>query len=260
MKNIKTGVIGLGLIGGSIFKGLLKLGYNVIGISKSQKGDRIFKDYSYLKDCGLVFVCSKMQDTLNVLDKLENVLGTKTIVCDVSSVKSFVLGKKYSYNFIPSHPMAGTEFSGFEASFPELFDGAKWVISKHNKTLEKIITDLGAKPLIVKPKEHDRAAALISHMPMLLANALFDCVSGDDIALRLASSGFRDMTRLSMTNSDLALDMIKYNEKNINKAIKKFTKSLNNLQKMSESEKIKLLKKNAQVRSKMYKDGKNQID
>ena len=62
-----------------------------------------------------------MSETLGVLDELENIVSRDCIVADVSSLKRFVNKKKYSFNFIGSHPMAGTEFSGFEASFAELF-------------------------------------------------------------------------------------------------------------------------------------------
>ena len=109
----KIGVIGLGLIGGSIFKELINLGYDVIGISNSQNGSNISKDYDKLKDCNIIFVCSAMNKTPEILDKLENIIPSNTIVTDVCSLKQFVTEKKHPYVFIPSHPMAGTEHKGF---------------------------------------------------------------------------------------------------------------------------------------------------
>ena len=94
---MKIGVIGLGLIGGSIFKDLLKLNYDVIAVSNSQNGEKIFKDYSVLKDCALVFVCSPMNKTLEILDKLESILPSETVVTDVCSLKSFVCKKRAGY-------------------------------------------------------------------------------------------------------------------------------------------------------------------
>ena len=82
---MKIGVVGLGLIGGSVFKDLTALGYDVVGISQSQTGTNIYKDYVILKDCDLVFVCSPMNKTLDVLDKLEDVLLPETTVTDVCS-------------------------------------------------------------------------------------------------------------------------------------------------------------------------------
>ena len=132
----KIGVVGLGLIGGSIFKDLQKSGYDVIGISKSQGGkvEDIYSDYSYLKDRELVFVCKEMNKTLAILDELENYLSEDTVVCDVCSLKEFVTKKEYKYNFIPTHPMAGTEFSGWSAAKEGLFKGAKWVITSDKES------------------------------------------------------------------------------------------------------------------------------
>lgn len=68
---MKIGVVGLGLIGGSIFKDLKKLNYNVIAVSNSQCGEGIYKNYEVLKTCDFVFVCSAMNKTLEILDKLD---------------------------------------------------------------------------------------------------------------------------------------------------------------------------------------------
>ena len=124
---MKIGIIGLGLIGGSLFKELREF-YDVVAVSHSQNGDRIFKSYEVLKDRDIVFVCTAMNKTLKVLDELENILKPETIVTDVCSLKQFVCNKQRPYNFVPSHPMAGTEHKGFESSFKGLFKGAKWVI------------------------------------------------------------------------------------------------------------------------------------
>ena len=102
-ENMKIGVIGLGLIGGSIFKDLIRLNYDVVAVSKSQNGKNIYKTYDVLKDRDLVFVCSPMNKTLVVLDELENFLPNTTVVTDVCSLKRFVSKKQYLYNFIPSN-------------------------------------------------------------------------------------------------------------------------------------------------------------
>ena len=172
----KIGVVGLGLIGGSIFKDLSLAGYELVGISNSQSGiENVYSDYKYLQGCEIVFVCKEMNKTLEVLDMLENYLAPETVVTDVCSLKEFVSKKEYKYNFIPSHPMAGTEFSGWSASKEGLFKGAKWVITseKCSDLLEGLIKEMGAKIVKTTPKEHDEAVALISHMPMVVAQALY---------------------------------------------------------------------------------------
>lgn len=251
---MKIGVIGLGLIGGSIYKGLLEAGYDVIGVSKSQSGVRIYKSYDVLKDCDVVFVCSAMNKTLAVLDELENFLSIDTLVTDVCSLKEFVCKKARPYNFIPSHPMAGTEHQGYENSFPELFKGAKWAVTPFDGTTDitillEIILKLGASPIITTPEKHDEAAALISHMPLVIAQALFMAASENPLAMDLASSGFRDMTRLAMSNTEMAEDMVLMNSNNIQNAILKLYKSVGDLISYDYTQKIEKIK---EKRSKMF--------
>ena len=232
------GVVGLGLIGGSIFKSLTSLGYDVCAVSNSMQGilPNISADYNSLKDCKVVFVCSAMNKALDVLDTLEHVVSSDTIVTDVCSLKTFVCEKERPYVFIPSHPMAGTELRGFENSFDGLFKGAKWVLTpcfpvkkEDREFLEKIITDMGAKIVTTTPKDHDAAVALISHMPMVLSQALFLAASENDLAMEIAASGFRDMTRLAMSNEEMACDMVSMNADNIQNAILKLYKSMGDL-------------------------------
>ena len=232
---MKIGVIGLGLIGGSIFKAL-KDKYEVIGVSTSVEGKNISKDYDSLKDCKLIFVCTPMNITLEILNKLETILPASAIVTDVCSLKEFVSKKRYSYKFIPSHPMAGTENSGWKNSFAELFQGAKWVITplegkilEEQSILEQVIESIGAKIVITTPKEHDEAVALISHMPMILAQALCENIKNNKLAQELASSGFRDTTRLALSNTQMATDMVSLNRENILNTLSLTQKSLDNL-------------------------------
>ncbi len=260
---MKIGIIGLGLIGGSLFKDLKKK-YDVIAVSKSQNGENIYKSYDVLKDRDLVFVCTPMNKTLSVLDELENILSPETVVTDVCSLKKFVCQKQRPYKFIPSHPMAGTEHKGFENSFEGLFKGASWVVIKDfsplplrertlpNKRLIivcerefvneqseftnsgeglllEVINYLGAKPIFTTAEKHDEAVALISHMPMVIAQALMLCAKDNPLALEIASSGFRDMTRLALSNEEMACDMVSMNAKNIEQAILKLYKAVGEL-------------------------------
>ena len=246
---MKIGVIGLGLIGGSIFKDLIKINYDVVAVSNSQTGEKIYKDYAVLQDCDLIFVCSAMNKTLAILDKLEEILPQTATVTDVCSLKSFVSKKKRPYKFIPSHPMAGTEHKGFEHSFEGLFKGAKWVITPvfgMSEILEKIIKELGATPVITTPDKHDEAVALISHMPMLIAQAIFKTAQDNDLAMQIASSGFRDMTRLAMSNPEMANDMIHMNADNIQTSILKLYKSIGDLTVSNYQEQINEIKSKRQ--------------
>ena len=234
---MKIGVIGLGLIGGSIFKALKGIAkYDVLGVSSSVNEEGVSNDYNTLKECDLVFVCSPMNVTLDVLRKLDTILNESTIVTDVSSLKTFVSKERYNFKFIPSHPMAGTEHSGWENSFPELFEGAKWAITPLNNEflaeqnqLEEVIKCLGAEPIITTPEEHDKAVALISHFPLIVAQVLCKSIKDNSLAQALAASGFRDTTRLALSNLEMANDMLNMNIANINQAYKDFQNSFEEL-------------------------------
>lgn len=232
---MKIGIIGLGLIGGSIFKALQNK-YELVAVSSSVQGENISKDYEILKGADLIFVCTPMNAILSVLDKLENILPETAIVTDVCSLKGFVSKKKYTYKFIPSHPMAGTENSGWESSFAELFEGAKWVITpiegalkEDLALLETVINSLGAKVVITTPEEHDKAVALISHMPMVVAQALCENIKDNKLAQELVASGFRDTTRLALSNLEMAKDMVEMNYENISKSLESLQLNLKSL-------------------------------
>ena len=253
---MKIGVIGLGLIGGSIFKALKNKGkYEVVGVSSSVKEDDVTTDYNTLIDCDLIFVCSPMNATINVLDKLDKILNSNIIVTDVCSLKKFVTEKKYNFKFIPSHPMAGTEHKGWENSFPELFNGAKWAITPINgeilpeqEALEEIIKELGAEPIITTPEEHDKAVALISHLPLVIAQVLCENIKDNPLAQALVASGFRDTTRLALSNEEMATDMVSMNYENILSSLSSMVdyaqNLLNNGEYQTEAKRIKEFRKN----------------
>ena len=263
-KRLKIGILGLGLIGGSILKALHDLNkYSLYAVSKSSSDkakeycEVSSSDINILSDCNVVFVCSRMDVAQRDLNSLNGVVRNDTIVTDVCSIKGF-LKSDYKYNYIPSHPMAGTEFSGSKNSFAELFAGAKWVMMKENETLRNLIIEMGAKPLIMSANVHDASAAEISHLPMLLSMALFNFAK--DESKKIASSGFRDTTRLAMTNADLAADMLKFNRENIISSYKKFAMEFERLLGLNEEEFKKEVAIIAQKRANMYdENGKNKF-
>ena len=269
---MKIGIVSLGLIGGSLFKCLAETEHEIYAVTRNKETIEKAKQYSpfisndinTLRVCDVIFVASPINKTLEILDTLENIVDSKAIVLDCASVKEFVMKKKRPYKFIGSHPMAGTENNGFDASFKELFNGAKWVLTpdeniKEEDILkaEKIIMLTGAEIIIADAKEHDMAVALISHMPMLISQALFQNARDNKLALKLASSGFRDMTRLAMSNPVMANDMLEYNAENINKSLEMLHNSINFLKNTKYFEKcadIQIERKN------MYsKEGKNLV-
>jgi len=228
----KIAVIGIGLIGGSILKGLKELNYKLIGVARRQETidkaleERIISqgstDISIVKDADVIFICAPINMTVSMIQEVSKIAKPEALITDVASIKgavmNFVNANPEPINFIGGHPMAGTENKGIEASFSGLFEGAKWVLtpskwskSEETELLQNIIKQLGAETIVADPQEHDKAVALISHMPLFLSQSLFSLVknhSGGDLAIRLAASGFRDMTRLAATNPELTKDML----------------------------------------------------
>src|SRR5574344_595587 len=262
---VKIGVVGLGLIGGSILKGLSEFDVDVVAVTRTsetlEKAKGLASETSLsieaLEGCDIVFVATPMNQTEAVLDELEYILDEKTLVCDVCSLKRFLQGKNRLYKYVSTHPMAGSEHKGFDFSDGNLFRGSKWVITPNNcniSVLLKVIKTLGAEPVLATAERHDEVVALISHMPMVLSQALFKTAKDDELAMKLASSGFRDMTRLAMTNEEMASDMVNLNSDNIQKAILALYTHLGDLLKDDYRQKISEIK---YAREKMYQDGKN---
>ena len=269
--NLKIGIVSLGLIGGSIFKALRKYYPDILCVSKNKETVELIKktgsnashDLNDLKDRDIVFVCSPMRNVLEILDKLETIVSQKTIVADVSSLKAFVCVKERPYIFIPTHPMAGKETSGFNESEETLFKSAKWILTPLENTLEKDINSLkeviektGADVVFSTPQSHDNAVALISHMPLVLSQALIKSVEKNELAMKLASSGFRDMTRLALSNTIMAQDMVEMNFQNIKQALDLVIENGNKLINNYNNSSIEEIKN---VRNQIYSDKRENI-
>jgi len=286
-KDLIIAVIGLGLIGGSILKKLYGIGYKLIGVSRSHETvDKAFKqgliyqgstDINIIKDADIVFICTPINKTIPILVDVMNTVKSEAIITDAASLKGFILDfvntSHDPINFIGGHPMAGTENKGIDASFPDLFEGAKWVLTpskwtneKDLEVLKELIERLGAQPVIADPDEHDKAVALISHMPLFLSQTLFSLVKNysdreiGELAVKLASSGFRDMTRLVATNPELATDMLIENRTNVLETFRELIKEASGLEKLLVEEEgfSENSEKLAEQRKKMYSpEGKN---
>jgi len=141
---------------------------------------------------------------------------------DVTSVKSAVLEEVQSFGllerFVGGHPMAGTAHSGWSAGNPRLFVGAPWVISVDDHVDAAVWTmvmdlalDCGAVVVPARSDEHDAAAATISHLPHLLAEALAVTAGEVPLAFALAAGSFRDGTRVAATAPNLVRAMCEAN-------------------------------------------------
>jgi len=157
--------------------------------------------------------------------------------------------------------MAGTENTGFENSCSDLFNNAKWVIIREDNEENDVnkvadfIKILGASPIFCNADEHDVAVALISHMPLLISQAIYLTAGNNELAKQLASSGFRDMTRLALSSPQMASDMLNFNGKYIKNALAVLGQ---NVEKLLDNDYFEYCEKIREERKKMYDiNGKN---
>ena len=256
-KNIA--IIGLGLIGGSLAKALKLKGYKVTGISKSKatinlakKQKAINAGYTKLSskvlaDADVVFICTPLNLIPSYIKKLSKLPFRKDVVItDVGSTKAKICKAAFchlpltTYHcFIGGHPMAGTEQKGFKCADKNLFNNCAWILTPAGKnkkinTLQKIIKQVGAKPIFANPQIHDEAVALVSHFPLLVSIALCSMVKNvkdkklRQLAMELASSGFRDTTRIAGGNIELSLSLLNQNSHEIKKLLPRYIKELKN--------------------------------
>jgi prephenate dehydrogenase len=273
----KIAVIGVGLLGGSILlasrsKKLAKIyaGWDinqkdVLKASQQLKFSTGSLE-SVVKDADLVVLCTPVEVMKQITQKLIPFLNKKTIVTDVGSVKSLVDKKvspvlKGKALWVPSHPMAGSEKSGWKYSVETLFLNAAIILtpkkserkSLHVLKVESFWKKLGGRTYFLDPKEHDHHIALVSHLPHLVAYNLVNVV--DKRTIQLAGKGFKDTTRVAQSSACLWEGILVNNREETLKALGKLEKSLKEsrlLLKNKNSKKLlAFLKKNQLKRKKI---------
>ena len=252
------GVVGLGLIGGSLGLDLRQRGHRVVGVAHRQSTveralqrglvDEASSDLSCLKDCGLVLLALPLNQLVEPNAALLQALPPQALVLDAGSVKQPVLAawQHQVPRFVGCHPMAGTAEAGVEAGVAGLFQGRPWVITP---TGQESATDLemaralgrelGSTVLECDPADHDRAVAFISHMPVLVSAALLQSAAAAEpqgLLQALASSGFADTTRIGGGNPELGSLMARCNREAVQQALGAYGKALQRLAEQVESE------------------------
>lgn len=229
----KIAVAGLGLIGGSLARRLVRHGRFVVAWNHT---DRPFEAaraegircVETLEDLAkgkpdVLILATPLRAMPEMLGRLAPVLTRGTTLTDVGSVKGLVRQQVQEAGladrYVGAHPMAGSEFSGYEASDPNLLEGALWALTVDEYTdygrfltvADTVTQGLGNRLIVLDDQTHDRAAALISHMPHVVATALANLlVDSDDrnVAAALAAGSWRDMTRVALTDPDRTEAMV----------------------------------------------------
>ena len=250
-----VGIVGLGLIGGSLGLDLRDLGWSVQGLVHRtataeralERGlvDAVSTDPACLSSCDLVILSLPIPALLAPESTLLEAIPESAVVTDVGSVKQPVLEVWRSLHprFVASHPMAGTASAGVEAGQAGLFRGRPWIATPEAGTdptavevVRTLAHDLGSQWHTASAEQHDQAVALISHMPVLVSAALLR-TAGDErdpeirqLAQSLASSGFADSTRIGGGNPDLGVAMASSNSAAVLKALAAYRWSLEQLE------------------------------
>jgi len=251
-----VGIVGLGLIGGSIALDLRRQGVVVHGVAHRQQSaeralqrglvDRVATDPSVLAGCGLVVLALPLDQLLAPDPALVAALPPAAVITDVGSVKAPVLERWQPLHarFVASHPMAGTASAGVEAGLTGLFAGCPWVLTpaagsepQALAAVDALAVALGARCISCDAAEHDQAVALISHLPVLVSAALLHAAdrgaaaagAGPQLAQlvrSLASTGFADTTRVGGGNPQLGLLMARSNQQAVAAALQTYSQCL----------------------------------
>ena len=266
----KVLIIGCGLIGSSILRSihnkklskktfvLEKSKSNISKIKKIKSNCKFIKSInSEISDVDLVIICTPMNQYKKIIEKLNKSLKVSCLITDVGStkqniikLKNKILNKKF--NWISSHPIAGSEVSGPEYGNKNLFLN-KWCViikekkqnSKKTNLLKKFWKKIGSKVVLMNPVNHDKIFSITSHLPHLIAYNLIKTAQDSQKIQRkkliqYSAGGLRDFSRIAASNEVMWRDIF-FNNDNIIKAINLFTKNLNSFKKIIQNKNNKKL-------------------
>ena len=250
-KNIQFLIIGLGLIGGSVAKRLSKNGFEVLAIEKNKshlnyaKKSKIIVSNSEKIDSAkklFVIVALPPKTLLSNFDKYLDFFHKADFITDCTSVKGSLLKEvrknKLESKFILSHPIAGSEKSGFLNSDEDLFRDKISIISKHkglaNSTLQKcqeLWFELGSKTHNLDLKLHDKIFSLTSHLPHVVAFSLISLFSKRKTSeyKKFIGGGLKDFTRIAESDPTMWENIFSLNKNNLLKDISEIEKEINKI-------------------------------
>jgi len=285
----KVCIIGCGLIGSSIARGIKKnkLATKVVSSNRSNSTNKkvirlkIVDEASsntkkIVKGSDLIIIASPLSSYKNIILKIKGSLNNGAILTDVGSVKKnaiYLIEKNIPNNvsWISSHPIAGTEESGPESGFSELFKN-KWCIltpskkskNKDIKLLKNFWKKLGSVVDVMDAKKHDYVLSITSHMPHLIAynianTALTIKKKKDHNIVKYSAGGLRDFTRIAASNPIMWRDIFIQNRENTSKMIDKFIENLRDLKKAiknkNEKKLVKIFTKTKKIRKQIIASG-----
>jgi len=287
----KVCIIGCGLIGSSLARAIKKfnLSEKIVSSNRSNIVNKKVLDLKIVDDSSsdtqkmvndsdLVIIATPLSSYENVILKIKNSLKNGMILTDVGSVKERVISLvekaiPKDVSWIPSHPIAGTEESGPEAGFSELFKNRWCILTPSKKAKEKDINTLksfwkkiGSKVDIMNAKQHDYILSITSHIPHLVAYNIVNTSMNiqkekQSAIIKYSAGGLRDFTRIAASNPIMWRDIFIQNKKNTSKEIERFIANLKDLKNAIENEDSKKLEeifiKTKKIRKEIVKTGQD---
>ena len=259
----KVAIVGVGLIGGSIGLAIKKrkLAKLVMGVVRRRSTvAKAFRNRALhgatmnlkegVRDADLVILCAPVSTIVQQIKILKKYISPTTIVIDVASSKVLVdmAAKKYlkGIRFTGCHPMAGAAKSGILHADADLFEKAGCFMTRPDATVERFWRALGAHPHILTPEKHDEWVARVSHLPHVLAFALFQSGGAHRLTrlgIEASNPSIRDLARLSKSDPKLWADILQSNRVEILKSLKEHETSIRHLKKALGSRDGRLLEK-----------------
>lgn len=264
---MNIGIIGLGLMGGSLAKALKKyyIAEKIYGYARSEKSKTEIEELNLVDElvdiktikekCDLIVLAIPVDNIISMIPQFLDI-NEKTTIMDLGSTKEFIIENVPSSirkNFIAAHPMTGTEKSGPKAAIDDLYEGKTVVLCNledndnlHVNRAFKIFQEIGMRIVVMDANEHDVHACYMSHLPHAISFSLANTVmSREDpkSIIALAAGGFKDMSRVAKSSPKMWSDIFKQNRKNLLDAIDQFEIQMKEVRDMVENEKYEDLKK-----------------
>jgi len=263
---LNIGIVGLGLMGGSIAKAVKKYGIakNVYGYARTPTTKKEIEDLNLVdklmsfeelkNNSDVIILAIPVDSIINMFDDLLDVSENTTIM-DLGSTKEFIVDnipKEIRKNFVAAHPMTGTEKFGPKAAIDDLYEGKAVVLCNledndeiHKERVTKIFQEIGMRIIYMDAAEHDIHACYMSHLPHAISYSLANTVMNHEdpkSIIALAAGGFKDMSRVAKSSPDMWSDVFSQNKKNLLKSIDLFDREMKKVRDMVEKEEHEELK------------------
>ena len=262
---MNIGIIGLGLMGGSLAKAVKRYGIanRVYGFTNNEKNAKDILELNLVDELVDLETLKKVSDVIILAIPVDAIIemfsdfldiDTKTTIIDMGSTKEYIvknIPQKIRKNFVAAHPMTGTEKSGPKAAIDNLYEGKTVVLCDlednddlHKNRAFEIFQAIGMRIVVMNSKQHDIHACYMSHLPHILSFSLANTVMGHEdpkSIIALAAGGFKDMSRIAKSSPRMWSDIFKQNRKNLLDSIDLFEEHIKNARKMVEEENYEAL-------------------